>query len=152
MKIDPTQELLKTQHTDKTSATQKPDKDEFSAMLKEAIESDSSSAVQNKKGPAMINSVAQLQFSTQFAVQSNPMVERTEQFLDLLEEYQNKLMDPQASLRDIHPLIEKMEKEKDALAPLMDSLPDEDELKDVLNNTLMTSTVEMIKYNRGDYV
>jgi len=152
MKIDPTQELLKTQHTDKTFATQKPDKDEFSAMLKEAIENDSSSAVQNKKGPAMTNSVAQLQFSAQFAVQSNPMVERTEQFLDLLEEYQNKLMDPHASLRDIHPLIEKMEKEKDALAPLMESLPDGDELKDVLNNTLVTSTVEMIKYNRGDYV
>jgi len=38
MKIDPSQELLKTQHTDKPSAAQKPDKDEFSAMLKEAIE------------------------------------------------------------------------------------------------------------------
>ena len=152
MKIDPTQELLKIQHTDKTSASQKPDKDEFSAMLKEAIESDSSSAVENRKGPEMISSVAQLQFSTQFAVQSNPMVEQTEQFLDLLEQYQSKLMDPQASLRDIHPLIERMEKEKDALAPLLDSLPDGDGLKDVLNSALITSTVEMIKYNRGDYV
>ena len=151
MKIDPTQELLKTQYSNKTSFAQKPDKNEFSAMLKEAIESDSSSAVQDKKGPQMI-SLAQLQFNTQFAVQSNPMVERTEQFLDLLEEYQNKLMDPQTSLRDINPLIGQMEKEKDALAPLMDSLPDGDELKDVLNNALVTSTVEMIKFNRGDYV
>ncbi len=152
MKIDPTQELLKTQHADKTSAAQKPDKDEFSAMLKEAIESDSSSAVQNKKGPEMISSVAQLQFNTQFAVQSNPMVERTEQFLNILDQYQKKLMDPQASLRDMHPLIERMAKNKDALAPLVNSLPDGDELKDVLNNALVTSTVEMIKFNRGDYV
>ena len=151
MKIDPTQELLKTQYSDKTSFVQKPDKNEFSAMLKEAIENDSSSAVQDKKGPQMI-SLAQLQFTAQFAVQSNPMVERTEQFLDLLEEYQNKLMDPQTSLRDINPLIGQMEKEKDALSPLMDSLPDGDELKDVLNNALVTSTVEMIKFNRGDYV
>ncbi len=149
MKIDPTQELLKTQN--KTSFTRKPDKNEFSAMLKEAIESDSSSAVQDKKGPQMI-SLAQLQFTTQFAVQNNPIIERTEQFLDLLEQYQSKLMDPQASLRDINPLIGQMEKEKDALSPLMDSLPDGDELKDVLNNALVTSTVEMIKFNRGDYV
>ena len=100
----------------------------------------------------MLSSVAQLQFSTQFAVQSNQMVEQTEQFLDLLEQYQSKLMDPQASLRDIHPLVESIQKEKDALAPLMDSLPDGDELKDVLKSALITSTVEMIKYNRGDYV
>ncbi len=151
MKIDPTQELLKTQYTDKASAAQKPDKDEFSAMLKEAIESDSSNAVQNKKGSQMISSVVQLQFNTQFAVQNNAILERTEEFLDLLEQYQSKLMDPQASLRDIHPLIERMEKEKDALAPLMNSFP-EGELMDVLNNALVTSTVEMIKFNRGDYV
>ena len=124
MKIDHTQELLKTEHTGKTSATQKPDKDEFSAMLKEAIESDSSSSVQDKKGPQMVNSLGQLKFSTEFTVQNHPIAERTEQFLDLLEQYQNKLMDPRASLRDIHPLIERMEREKDVLAPLMDSLPD----------------------------
>jgi len=152
MKIDPTQELLKAQYTDKTSAAQKPGKDEFSAMLKEAIESDSSNAVQDKKGPQMISSVAQLEFNTRFTVQNNPIVERTEQFLDLLEQYQTKLMDPQASLRDIHPLIERMEKEKDVLAPLMDSLPQGDELKDILNNALVSATVETIKFNRGDYV
>jgi len=50
----------------------------------------------------------------------------------------SKLMDPQASLRDIHPLVESIQNEKDALTPLMDSLPDGDELKDVLNNALVS--------------
>jgi len=45
-----------------------------------------------------------------------------------------------------------MEKEKDVLAPLMDSLPQGDELKDILNNALVSATVETIKFNRGDYV
>ena len=153
MKIDPNLEILNAQYSQKVSVVDKPaGQDEFSAMLKEAIESDPSKTVQGSKKSSMISSVAPIQFIPFFPVQNNPIVERTEKFLDLLEEYQNKLMEPRASLRDVHPLIEKLEKEKDALLPLLDSLPQGDELREILNNALVTSAVEAIKFNRGDYV
>jgi hypothetical protein len=152
MKIDPNLEILKTQYPEKTAATEKPAKDEFSGMLKEGIDNEPSKTVEGSKEPQMISSVAQVQFNTFLPVQNNLNVERTEQFLDLLEQYQTKLMDPQARLKDLHPLIKKLENEKDAPALLMDSLPQGDELKDILNNALVAATVETIKFNRGDYV
>jgi AAA domain len=152
MKIDPSQELLKTQYSGKTSLNEKPNADEFSAMFKEAIDDDPSKNIEGSKKSQMLNSAAQVQFNTPFAVQNAPLVERTEKFLDLLEEYQNTLMDPRAGLRDVHPLIEKLESEKEALVPLLGSLPEGEGLKEVLNNALVTSSVEVFKFNRGDYV
>ncbi len=152
MKIDPSQELLKTQYSGKTSSNEKPIVDEFRAMLREAIDDDPSKNIERSKKPQMINSAAQVQFNTLFNVQNDPLVERTEKFLDLLEEYRNKLMDSRAGLRDVHPLIEKLESEKDVLVPILDSLPEVEGLKEVLNNALVTSSVEIFKFNRGDYV
>ena len=153
MKIDPNLEILKSQYIQKTSVTDRPaGKDEFSTMLKEAIESGPSKTVEGSKKPSMINNVAHVQFNPFFAVQDNPIAERTEKFLDLLEEYQNKLLDPLATLRDIRPLIERMETEKETLAPVLNSLPPGDGLKDILNDALITSSLEVIKFNRGDYV
>jgi hypothetical protein len=152
MKIDPSQELLKTQYSGKASSNEKPNADEFSAMLKEAIDDDPSKNIEGSKKPQMINRAAKVQFNTLFAVKDDLLVERTEKFLNLLEEYQNKLMDSRASLRDVHPLIERLESEKDALVPILDSLPEGEGLKEVLNNALVTSSVEIFKFNRGDYV
>ena len=152
MKIDPNLEILKAQYPEKTSVTAKPRKDEFSAMLKEAIDNEPSKIVKGSKNPPMISSFAQVQFNPNFAVQDSPIVERTEKFLDILEEYQNKLLDPRATLRDIRPLIERMETEKETLAPVLNSLPPGDGLKDILNDALITSSLEVIKFNRGDYV
>jgi len=45
-----------------------------------------------------------------------------------------------------------MEKKTAELIPTLESLPDGDKLKDILNQALVTSTVEIIKFNRGDYV
>ena len=153
MKIDPNPEILRMQHPEKTSGADKPvGKDEFSAMLEEAINNEPSSAVKGSKKPPIISSVAQFQFNTPFTVQNDPFVERTEKFLDILEEYRNKLLDPRATLRDIHPLIKRMETEKENLTPVLHSLPTGDGLKEILNDALITSSLEVIKFKRGDYL
>jgi hypothetical protein len=43
-------------------------------------------------------------------------------------------------------------KEKDQLSAVLDSMPNEDGLKDILNQTLITASLEGIKFNRGDYI
>ena len=152
MKIDPNQEILKSAYTDKTIRPDKLANKEFGAMLKDAINNEPSKTGSEKVKPKMISSIPNIQINPLFTVQNNPIAERTESFLDILEEYQNKLLDPQATLRDIHPLIQRMETEQEALAPVLNSLPPGDGLKDILNDALVTSSLEVIKFNRGDYV
>ena len=112
MKIDPNQEIVKTVYSDKTTGPDKPADNKFDTILSDAINNDPSETSTEKVNPQMINSISSIQLNPLFAVQDNPIVERTENFLNILEEYQNKLLDPQATLRDIHPLIERMETEK----------------------------------------
>ena len=152
MKIDPNQEIVKSAYPHKTSGPDKPADDKFGAMLKDAINNEPSRTNSEKVTPQMISSIPNIQLDPLLAVQDNPIAERTENFLDILEEYQRKLLDPQATLRDIHPLIQRMKTEKEALAPVLNSLPPGNGLKDILNDALVNSEVEVIKFNRGDYV
>ena len=152
MKIDPNQEILKSAYTDKTIRPDKPADNEFGTMLKDAINNEPSRTNSENMKPQMINSIPNIQTNPLFAVQDNPIVEQTENFLDILEEYRNKLLDPQDTLRDIHPLIQRMETEQEVLAPVFNSIPPGNGLKDILNDALITSSLEVIKFNRGDYV
>jgi len=154
MKIDPNQEILKSAYADKTIRPDKSADNEFGTMLKDAININKKPSKTNAETmkPQMINNISNIQLNHLFAVQDNPIAERTENFLDILEEYQNKLLDPQATLRDIQPLIQRVETEQEALAPVLNSLPPGDGLKDILNDALVTSSLEVIKFNRGDYV
>ncbi|MHB8770859.1 MAG: hypothetical protein ACYC7J_07685 [Syntrophales bacterium] len=73
-------------------------------------------------------------------------------FLNIMEAYEQKMADPRASLKDAYPLLQQMEAKATELVPTLESLPEGDKLKDILNRTLVASTVEIIKFNRGDYL
>lgn len=79
-------------------------------------------------------------------------VKRVNDFIGLLEEYQSQMEDPAVSLKYTYPLVNRMEQETRELIPVMESLPEGDGLKDIMNRLLVASTVEVIKFNRGDYV
>lgn len=77
---------------------------------------------------------------------------RLEGFLGLMDEYRSKLADPRVSLKELDPLVRSLEKGRDALAPLVSSLPEDDGLKDILNRTLVTTEIEIMRFRRGDYL
>lgn len=79
-------------------------------------------------------------------------LEKIEQFFNLLESYTNVLSDPKKNLRDIAPLIKSMEGETEKLAGLGERLPDGHVLKDLINKAAILTTVEVLKFNRGDYL
>lgn len=80
------------------------------------------------------------------------VVEHTERLLDALDEYQQMLASPEFTLRDMAPLVGKMKAGNKILVSAANSLSDGDELKELLNQVLITSSVEIIKFNRGDYI
>lgn len=79
-------------------------------------------------------------------------VDCLEGYIDLLEGYRQKLADPRVSLKGLETSVHRLEEGRAALAAMFDSLPGGDGLKDVLNQTLVTAEIEIIRFRRGDYL
>jgi len=77
---------------------------------------------------------------------------RLEGYLDLLDSYCQKLSNPRVSLKGLEASIRQLEEGRDALSRTLGSLPESNRLSDVLNQTLVTAEVEIIRYRRGDYL
>lgn len=67
-----------------------------------------------------------------------------------LESYQQKLADPTASLKDVDALVQDLSQKDAQLAKLADTVKDGD-LKKIINDARVVTTVELAKFNRGDY-
>jgi len=85
-------------------------------------------------------------------IDRDEVVSRAAKLLDTMEEYARQLSSPRATLKEIDPLMAKIDTEKNELQRLSQSLASTDELKSILDEALLRSSVEVIKFNRGDYV
>ncbi len=150
MKIIPNHEILKTVDPDQNGKKNTPGDNIFKDMLDNSIENSSNKGFESTRMP--MPNISGIQFNTINPVDQTPLIDRVGKLIDTLDEYQLKLGDPQYSLRDINPLIQKMETDNKNLESTLNALPDGHGLKDALNQTLVTSTMEVAKFNRGDYI
>lgn len=79
-------------------------------------------------------------------------VAQVEQFLDLLDDYRSRLVDPWVSLKGLDAAVQSVARGREALTPLLAATTEDDGLKDVLNQTLATAELEIIRFRRGDYL
>lgn len=79
-------------------------------------------------------------------------VQATEKTLDLLERYQEALSDPQVSLKKVYPLVQSLRQEVQEMNRWTDHLPPSDPLRKIMREIGVLSSVEVEKFNRGDYV
>jgi hypothetical protein len=79
-------------------------------------------------------------------------VAQVEQFLDLLDDYRSRLVDPRVSLKGLDAALQAVARGREALTPLLAATAEDDGLKDVLNQTLATAELEIIRFRRGDYL
>lgn len=149
MKIENNENIQKSLYPEKINKNEKAQGIDFGAVLKNEVEKSSNVISGNQKMPSM-SSISPIQLNMVSPAQSGSIIDRVENLLNILDEYQQKLKDPHFSLKEIEPLVKQMEKEN--LAPELDSLVEDDGLKDILNQALVTSSLETIKFNRGDYV
>ena len=151
MKIQNNDQILKNLYPE-TKSTRQPTADkEFGAILKESVENGKNEITGTRQTTFMhpLNGVqmsASSSFDKQFAL------ERIENLIGLLDQYRHKLEDPGITLKNIDPIIQEIDQEKENLAPTLDSLPEDDELKKLLNQTLVTASLEVTKFYRGDYI
>ncbi|MCB2186617.1 MAG: hypothetical protein KQJ78_09385 [Deltaproteobacteria bacterium] len=79
-------------------------------------------------------------------------LERTERLLDTLEEYSQALGDQRRTLKEVSPLLTRLQEEARELASRRDDLAEDDQLKEIVDLVLATAQAEDIKFQRGDYV
>ena len=150
MKIIP-HEISEIANDQKTNKVAKTTGNKFEDILQQTINKSLSSEDQTMTLPPIQN-ISNIRFDPISNIDRTQNIERVEKFLDVLENYQKKLEDPSVNLKEVYPLCTHMEREAENMLPLLNSLPDEDGMKDILNRALVTSTVEVIKFNRGDYI
>ncbi len=126
---------------------------QFDKILRETVrKTDPGSAEQ----PGVVDSLA---FSTISPIELNPVesnptptiVKDVEGFLEALEDYQRNLENRSVDMRDIRPLVDKLHRQRERLTPMLESLSEDEELKDILNRTLVTASMEITRFSRGDY-
>ena len=151
MKIINNEQVLKVHYAEPNNKTKSPVVKEFSKILKESVENTKKTDAK-LQSPTPINPFSGVKPLTSPPLDKQFTIERIEDLIDLLEQYRHKLADPQIALGKIAPLIKEMDRAKESLNPYLDSLQDGEELKAILNQTLVTTSLEIAKYRRGDYV
>ena len=150
MKIDNTDQLVKSLNPEQTTRPRPAGDGEFDKILKETIQESPGSAAEPRH-TAFVNPLAGVKLTPQGSPDPNFAIERIESMIDLLDSYRKKLADPQFNLKQMGAIIRDIARENDSLASFADSLPD-DEIKRILNHTMVTASLEVTKFYRGDYL
>ena len=75
-----------------------------------------------------------------------------EKALDLLEQYQKAMENPRTTLREVHPLVQSLGEEMKNLDQWVEKMPPSDPLRAILTEAGILSSIEIEKFNRGDYI
>ncbi len=150
MKIIPDNEILKTVSPDHSGKKSTPGDDIFKDVLDNSLKKTFKNDFESNRMP--LPGISGIQFNTISPNDKAPLIDCVEKLINTLDEYHRKLGDPQRTLRDINPLIKNMETENKNLESIYNTLPDGHGMKDILNQALVTSSMEVIKFNRGDYI
>ncbi len=151
MKIDNHDPIIKNLVPEANSKSQSSSGQEFGTILKETVEN-TRKADEGPRQTAFINPLAGVQLTTPASADSQFTIERIENLIDLLDQYRRKLADPRINLKQMDSIIKEIARENDHLAPVADSLSDDNELENILNRIRVTASLEIAKFYRGDYI
>ena len=161
MKIHPNNDITNNGNIGKKNGIQNQNGNAFGKALETALDNQANkqtektnSAEEIKKSFSISNTppVIQGKLNLDNIEMKLPAIQNIEKLFNVLDIYRQKLSDPKITLKEIHPLVERMAAENKSLQKLVDSLPDNDSLKNIANKALITSSLEVIRFNRGDYV
>ena len=130
----------------------KPANGGFDTIFKQAIKSEETRPPSAETTLAA-SDIRPARFSTQTEGDTGvSVVARTEQLVETLEAYREKLDEIGATMKDVEPLVQQMTSQSEALASLSQSEEGTgDKLQDIVDQALMLSSMEIAKYNSGHY-
>ncbi len=151
MKVDANTEILGSEYAVKGNKRPENNGTEFSTIFKESLENAAETCgVSSKDYQVQMSGISRSQLDI-YGNTETSAVDQVEDYLNLLSEYQEKLGNPDVTLKELSPLVKQMTQEEERLTSMLASLSDGDNLKGIVNEALVLSSLESIKFNRGDY-
>ena len=150
MKITGNEEIFKQLAARESGRVAKPVPGAFNSLLDGVAraERDDGGKTRPLQAPGSIKGTF---FNPLLDVNTASIPDRAENFLNLLDSYRELLADPGVALKKIGPVMEKLASEKSNLQQVLGTLPEGDELRDILNEALVAASLEEMKFNKGDY-
>jgi len=151
MKIQNNEQVLKTFQYESKTKVPPPAGKEFGAILKETVKNSTTAGLAPLQ-TIFINPLPGLQPASSSLSDHQFAANSIEDMINLLDRYREKLADPRITMKQIDPDIREMTREIENLTPVLDSLPADEGLRNILNQTLVTVSLEISKFYRGDYI
>lgn len=151
MKIDSHDQIEKSLVPNKAPQTQPDGKDGFERILQETVAGTSQLDSKSYR-TTFTNPLASIRLTTQSLPEPQATIDRIENMIDLLDRYRHKLADPRINLKQLDSIIGEIARENDSLTELAGSLPRNDDLRDILDRTMVTASLEVTRFYRGDYL
>ena len=151
MKIDSNDQIVKSLVSDNATKTQLDGKDGFEKILKKTVTGTPRQDVKSYQA-TFTNPLAGVRLTTERLPEPLTTIDRIENMIDLLDRYRLKLADPRTNLKQLDSIIGEIARENDNLAELADTMPDNDDLKNILDRTMVTASLEVTRFYRGDYL
>ncbi len=151
MKIIPNDNIL-PKTIDIKNSQPDPDpakKNSFNKILEETLVN---ASINNNKiqKPISAGNLSAIQTSQFTVIDKKSNVQNLEQLIDLIDEYQKKLSNPTYTLKNLDSQVNQMQSKQEELNKILKKLPGS-ELKELFNHTLVTSSLEIMKFNSGAY-
>jgi hypothetical protein len=154
MKIEETIPFRQVTSAGRTGRGPHPSGQSFRVLLEEAVQKPAGK-MDNTALQAIVDPREVLQVQSAGPTGLSPAVQlaqRIEGFLDLMDAYRDRLADPGCTLREVKPLLDDMVAAKSRLGDALHAMTDDEPLKPILNSALVTASLEVLRFNRGDYV
>jgi hypothetical protein len=151
MKIHNIEQILKDLYPEAKPKAQPSADKEFNSILQKSV-GNSKKDVMETHRTTFINPLKGVQMNPSSMIDRQSALDRIENLIDLLDHYRQRLADPGSTLKHIDPIISQIDREAEHLVPILESLPEGEELKNIINQTLVTASLEVTKFYRGDYI
>jgi hypothetical protein len=125
--------------------------DGFDAILKQEMATKTAAPVK-PESPTPIENVRPAWCADESQLSGSMAVDRVGKLIDTMATYQSKLIEHGATLKDLHGLVQQMTSQSKSLASLTDKMEESDDLKAIVNQSLMLSSMEISRYYDGYYV
>lgn len=148
--IDPDKSISAITELKKSKALEKTGTREFDAIFRQAIDIKGAEYVQ-MESTSSIADIRPAQFETQKTPSASMIVDQVRHLLDTMEAYQQKMIENGATLKEIEPLMDQLAGQSETLTAISKDVGEDDDLKTIINKSLMLSSVEIARFRSGIY-
>ncbi len=148
--IDPDKPIGKLTAPKTTPAPNKTEKEGFDAIFRETLVAPPL-PIAVTEATTLTATVLPAPFAGAPDRSTPMMVDRLQRLIDTMEAYQQRLMAGDATLKEVQPLVERLEKHSRPLSAFSEAAQHPEDLVIMVNQALMLASMEVARFNSGHY-